>query len=385
MQRKIVRIRLQGLEKCNKFYMFSLGTAPAKAAILIQRSVRRLLFRLKIAKYEKYYLFLLNERAEKIYSVIRKHLLVYSGKLKIENVKFEKYKAARLFIIKRNVAVLRIGKVYRMNKWSFKVIKHKISKYKRRLRNSAFADISLTNTTQINPNTTYSSRARLSVQGSEIDQEARSPVLAEVELTSSTSENDRIQRELFLKRQEELRIARIKYGKISHCIGTKPETQNILPLLYEKDITENLVQFSYGAITRATASRISESRPKRSSPVLSKSKTPTPYVRFKSKRIDLKYIPLYKKETVSSKLSRWDAEAEADSGTMKNLIRPRFNSTVRNFTFSQIQKRRTKSVRVEEVIARPKTTLKVFREFIKKVPENRPYSMNSNLLVFKPN
>ena len=365
--------------------MFSLGTAPARAAIIIQRSVRRLLFRLKIAKYEKYYFFLLNERAEKIYSVIRKHLLVYAAKMKIESIKFEKYKAARLFMIKRNVAVLRVANVYRMNKWSFKVIKHKISKYKRRLRNTAFADSAMINTTQMNPNTNYSSRARLSVQGSEIDQEARSPVLAEVEISSSTSENDRIQREQFLKRQEELRIARIKYGKISHCIGTKPETQNILPLLYEKDITENIAQFSYGAITRATASRISESRPKRTSPTLSKSKTPTPYVRFKSKRIDLKYIPLYKKETVSSKLNRWDAEGEAEAGSIKNFIRPRFNSTVRNFTFSQIQKRRAKSVRVEEVAIRPKTTLKVFREFIKKVPENRPYSMNSNLLVFNPN
>ena len=380
-----MKIRLLGLEKSNKFYMFSLGTAPARAAIIIQRSVRRLLFRLKIAKYEKYYFFLLNERAEKIYSVIRKHLLVYAAKMKIESIKFEKYKAARLFMIKRNVAVLRVANVYRMNKWSFKVIKHKISKYKRRLRNTAFADSAMINTTQMNPNTNYSSRARLSVQGSEIDQEARSPVLAEVEISSSTSENDRIQREQFLKRQEELRIARIKYGKISHCIGTKPETQNILPLLYEKDITENIAQFSYGAITRATASRISESRPKRTSPTLSKSKTPTPYVRFKSKRIDLKYIPLYKKETVSSKLNRWDAEGEAEAGSIKNFIRPRFNSTVRNFTFSQIQKRRAKSVRVEEVAIRPKTTLKVFREFIKKVPENRPYSMNSNLLVFNPN
>jgi hypothetical protein len=385
LQRKIVTIRLQGLEKTNKFYMFYLGTAPTRAAVIIQRSVRRLLFRLKIAKFIKYHEKLLNDRAEKIFSVIRKHLLVYAARVKIEITKFLKYRVKRLEQIKRKVAILQIAKIYRSNKWSFKVIKHKISKFKRRLRNANFVDTSsVNNLGQMNPITNHSSRARLSVQGSDFELEGRSPALVDEEASSSSSENERIMREVFLKRQEELRKEKIKFGKISHCVGEKPETQNILPLLYEKDISENLVQFKYSAITRATASRISESRPKRSSPHLFQSKTPTPFVRFISKRLESKPIPLYKRETISSKMSRWDAEPESDSSIPKISIRPRFNSTVRNFTFSQMQKRRSKPVKFEEKSSRPKTTVKIFREFTKKVQENRPYTMNSNVIVFNP-
>lgn len=383
LQQKVMQIRLLGLEKTSKFYMIYLGKAPILAAKRIQASVRRLLFRLKIYKYKDYYFKLQQDRADKIFSVIRKHLQVYGCKIRIELKKFEKYRFERLFHINRNLAILIVKKVYRTNKWSFKVIKHKINKYKRKLRNSVYE------TQPVNlavfAMASHSSRGHLSERGSEFEGEVNKiEVNPEADLSSSTSEDERIMREIYLKKMEELRKDRIKFGKISHCIGPKPTTNNILPFLYEKDIVQEVSSLNnYVAITRATASRISESQPKRYSPIVRKSKTPTPFVKFVSKRLDLKPLPLYKKETFTSKMSRWDAEVEAEEAP-KIVIRTRLNSTFRNFTFSQMQKRRNKSVQLVNVnLTRPKTTIQPIRQLKKKIPEARPLTINSNLLVFR--
>jgi len=365
--------------------MIYLGKAPVLAAKRIQACVRRLLFRLKIYKYKDYFFKLQQDRADKIFSVIRKHLQVYGCKIAIELKRFEKFKADRLFHINRNLAILIVKKVYRAQKWSFKVIKRKISKFKRKLRNSAY-ETPVVNLAVFAMGS-HSSRALLSDRGSEVEVEvSKIEVGPEVDASSDTSEDERVMREIYLKKMEEERKDRIKFGKISHCVGPKPTSNNILPLLYEKDITEGIGNTSnYVSITRATASRISESRPKRYTPIIRKSKTPTPFVKFVSKRLDLKPIPLYKKETYTSKMNRWDAEVEAEpEDPPKVAIGKRFGSTFRNFTFSQMQKRRNKSVQqVDFSSTRPKTTFRPIRQFIKKVPETRPFTINSNLLVFR--
>lgn len=383
LQQKVMQIRLKGLERSNKYYMVYLGKAPVLAAKRIQASVRRLLFRLKIYKYKEYYDKIQRDRAEKIFSVIRKHLVVYGCRVRIEIIKFEKHKANRLFHIKRNLAILVVKNVYRANKWSFKFIKHKISKYKRRLRNANIeAPTANLNVFLLG---SQSSRARLSDRASDVEGEVKIlDINAEAEISSSSSEEDRILKEIYMKKMEELRIQRIKFGKISHCVGPKPTSTKIIPLLYQKDILAEVgSKVNYNAITKAAASRISESQPKRSGPVLFKSKTPTPIVRFVSKRLDLKPLPLYKKETFSSKMNRRDAEVEAEEQP-KSIIRQRLNSTVRNFTFSQMQKRRNKSVQMTDLsLTRPKTTLRPIRQYTKKTADPRPYRINSNLLVFQ--
>ena len=116
--------------------MYSIGKAPDLAASKLQNSIRRFLFRCKIRKYLAYYNKILTERSEKIFSVIKKHIRCYAAKQKIENIKFLLYRKRRLHEIRRNLAILSVKKHYRELKLTFKVFKHRISKYKRKIKNS---------------------------------------------------------------------------------------------------------------------------------------------------------------------------------------------------------------------------------------------------------
>lgn len=421
LQQKTLKIRLQGLEKTNKMFMFHLGKAPVAAAIRIQNSARKYLFRCKIHKFLTYYNFLLQVRAEKIYSVIRKHLRCYSSKLLLKHEEFIIYRKKRLFEIRRNLAIATVSKIFRALKLGFKNIKHRISRYKRRLRttaamndfnnfgtlplplaanNSGIPNANITLATNFQPYLSPSpSVGLLSHTGGHSNAELIPQQTLQIieptpedkdDYNSSASENERQLREAYLKKLEELRKEKITSGKISYSIRQKPSSPPLLPFLYQKDIVEGLsLPSNYASITRACASRISESRPQRYSPSLPKSKTPTPQVVFISRRKIAKPLPLYKKETFSYKMSRYDADADIEDlpPKIKSPLKQRLNSKLLESTFSHKQKVTLKyTEKFSEESYRPKSNFKnrSVPRTERKPTHNRPYTMGSGNILFNP-
>ena len=160
----------------------------------------------------------------------------------------------------------------------------------------------------------------------------------------------------------------------------------MLPFLYQKDMIESIsLPSNYNTITRATASRISESMPQRYSPALYKSKSPTPYVVFQSKRIVPKPVPIYKKETVASKMNKWDAELDREETVLKPKFNPRPDSKVLELTIATRQKINVKFVESKFEIPRPKTNIKQnFINYSRKTASPRPYRLMNSTILFNP-
>lgn len=299
-------------------------------------------------------------------------------------MRFLREREKKLFQIRRNLAISTIGRTYRRLKLTFKSLKHRISKYKRRLRNSYIYDVPLLNS---GISRKSSIEAGSNINGSAIDILELQNIPEPDENSSSTSGNERYQRELLLKKQQQERVEKVFFGKISHSIREKPSSPPLLPFLYQKDIIEGVsIPNNYCNITRATASRISESRPKRYSPSLIKSHTPTPQLRFKSKRIISKPVPLYKKQTFSSKMSRWDAEAEIEEiAPNKPKPKARTDSKVMDYTFTHRQKLNFKRTEIRLELTRPSTNLILQEKKVgKKSRSLRPYTMMSQNVEFNP-
>ena len=382
LTQKSVEIRLRALEKSNVHFLFNLGKAPVLAANILQKCVKRYLFRCKLEKFRAYHHKLITDRAEKIYSVIRRHISCYSSKLKIEHERFLQYRSARLVEIRVNLSILTVAKIYRKLKLTFKSVKHRISKYKRRVKiqgNGSYLNPVLT------PKSSVGNLSNLNISAQEIQEpiEVIKQDPEDYESSSSASESERVKRENYLKKLERDRIDRVHFGKISYSIREKPSSPPLLPFLYQKDIIEEIsVPSNYCNITRATASRISESRPRRYSPTLFKSKTPTPRVLFKSKRIIAKPIPLYKKETFASKMNKWDAGIEEPQPLPRQMLKQRLNSKVLDYTFTHKQKINFKYAEHAFEMTRPSTIAMIKTQEKKKSRSLRPYTMMNSNIVF---
>ena len=384
LTQKSVAIRIKGLEKSNIHFLFNLGKAPELAANLLQNFVKRFLFRCKIEKFRAYYHRLQTDRAEKIYSVIRKHVSSYSAKLKLEDARFLQYRSARLEEIRVNLSILTVAKIYRKLKLTFKSVKHRISRYKRRVKNQGYEHYA---NPVLTPRSSVGNLSNLNLTAQEIQVpfEVIEQSPDAFESSSSASESERIRREMYLKKLEQDRIDRVHFGKISHSIRGKPSSPPLLPFLYQKDIIEGInLPSNYCNITRATASRISESRPRRYSPRLIKSVTPAPRAVFKSKRIIAKPIPLYKKETFSSKMNKWDADIEEPLPETRQVLKPRLNSKVFDYTFAYRQKINFKHTETAFEITRPSTITIMKTQKKKKSQSLRPYTMMNSNIVFSP-
>jgi hypothetical protein len=324
-------------------------------------------------------------RAEKIFSVIKRNIACYASKLKIQDKKFLRYREKRLKEIRVKLSIIAISNIFKKLRLTFKSIKHKIGKYKRKLKSSYIYE----NTPTLIPISRNSSSGKLSVVSNHevvVNVEIPENNSKVEEYSSSVSENERIQREIYIKKLKKDRKDRIKYGKISYSIRKVSNSPPLLPYLYQKDVIENFSTTSnYFNITRATASRISESQPQRHSPSLIKSKTPVPTIVFKSKRIIGKIIPIHEKETFSSKMNRKDTEPDPEA--VKNTSKRQFrvDSKVLQQTFAYQQKRQKKYIKTVFEVPRPKTNFRPFKIYEKKVVSPRPYTMTSKNIVFSVN
>jgi hypothetical protein len=98
----------------------------------IQAAYRRFLFRKKLEIMKLCYFLYLKEREEQVCNFLRKAFWNYSCKIKRDYLVFLKYRVNRMVEIKENLAILTIKKIWRAKKFSFKIIKEKFIRIKRR-------------------------------------------------------------------------------------------------------------------------------------------------------------------------------------------------------------------------------------------------------------
>ncbi|CAG9322679.1 unnamed protein product [Blepharisma stoltei] len=335
---RAIKVWMNSLQSTSDFCVYSVGVMPEISARKIQKCARKFLFLQKIKRLKKVYETMLEEKLKRIYGIIGTGLMYMKSRMIINGLKFEIYKAARLKEICEKLALLKIKKIYRENKLSFKVIKYRMRKYKRKLKFNqkspnksrdpsiddkiaqqivtVIEDHELTKVPSVassfisTPKDGLLGETMLSSQGNieffdEINQEVD-------EIADESSEDDSV----IQRRKEKERKEKIKKGFISYKIPKSKPQQNLLPFLYQKDLMESTRPITHHFMsTRATVTRMSESVPLRyvpkKEPPLKLPKTlETRYSSPKNaKRSDSRSkSPSYLRATMSYNLSRWDAD-----------------------------------------------------------------------------
>ena len=381
IRRRSVNTWVKQLKKSDDYYFFKLGSKPLKAALLIQRQVRKFLFRAKMRRILHTYHQIREQRVIEIENFLRTALQIILNKKKISDIKFENYKQDRLVKIRQKLCILLFKTFWRKNKFTFKIVMTRVKKYKRMKKNEQRLRASNANLPQVKPDQAKKNKELLGVAetgyvssrssfaddsefGSEKDENK-----AKEEVESNSSE---IFKKLEAERQQKLTIA-----KLSYSIPKAKEPLNVLPFLYQKDILEGISPPSHHVTTtRASVFRMNDSNPKRHNPgksaALDEESNKLLYLKPKTTASSRpKYgndgNPLYMKPTTAYKMSRWDAEAPGDDvDDHKKNLKPRDDSKVLSPTFTSIQK-----------------VSKISKNFVKKekVPVWRPSTQHYNPYV----
>ena len=134
MKKKKLMEEVREIDESNSRYMYNLGRLPRIAAITLQRAIRRFFFYCKIQRITKVYHYLAKKKEEDTYRIIRSLLPILYDKMIIKNLKWEKIKGKKLFLIKRKLAILKIKNLFKKEKLSWKIIKIRIRKFKRNIK-----------------------------------------------------------------------------------------------------------------------------------------------------------------------------------------------------------------------------------------------------------
>jgi hypothetical protein len=351
IRRRSVNTWVKQLKKSDDYYFFKLGSKPLKAALLIQRQVRKFLFRAKMRRILNTYHLIRQQRVIEIENFLRIAFRVILAKKVIFDIKFENFKALRLIKIRQKLCILLFKSFWKKNKFTFKIVMTRIKKYKRMKRNEQRLKASNANLQGkvndkknkdllgVNEHGIMSSRSSFaddSEFGSDKDENK-----AKEEIESNTSE---INKKLEAERQQKIAIT-----KLSYSIPKNKEPLNVLPYLYQKDILEGISPPSHHiTTTRASVFRMNDSNPKRHNPskpkVLEEDSLNFSYIKPKTTSTSRPKQgndgnPLYMKPTTAYKMSRWDAEAPGDDlEDRKKNLKPRDDSKVLSPTFTSIQK-----------------------------------------------
>ena len=119
------------MQKTGKFCLLNIGASLKEAATKIQKFIRRQNFYQKIKRLQKAYALYLETLKEPLYQVIKKGLRTYFARQILININYEKFKTSKLEKIKRKLAIIKIKKIFKKKKLSFKIIKNKIKRFKK--------------------------------------------------------------------------------------------------------------------------------------------------------------------------------------------------------------------------------------------------------------
>lgn len=356
IRRKSVKTWVKNLKKSDDYYVYQLGPKPEIAAKMIQRFVKKLLFKFKIRRISRVYYALRAQIIEEMDNKIRRYLRIFQSKTIIAGIKFKIYKAKRLQQIREKVSIISVKNYWRKSKFTFKVIMQKIKRFKRMKKNEErIKKASNANLLQVkqtakrgnflsvhDSNIHGSSRNSLSYDDFDSGTENEEGKEGENEVDSMTSE---INRKLEEERQGILTNMRLAYN-----LPKAKDPLNVLPYLYQKDIIEGVSPPShYISTTRASVFRMNDVTPMRINPRLKTAEVSVrnplslikPYpTGVRKPRPGGDQNPLYMKPTTASKMCRWDAEAPNEEvEEPKKYIKPREDSKVLSPTYTYLQKK----------------------------------------------
>lgn len=373
IRRRSVNTWVKLLKKSDDYYFFKLGSKPLKAAKLIQKSVRKFLFRQKMRRILNTYNKIRQQKVVEIKNLIRTYIRIFLGKKVISDIKFENYKAERLIKIRQKLCILLMKSFWKKNKFTFKIVMTRIKKYKRMKKNEERMKASKANLLQ-GKDGGKKTGTYLGIGGATGCHSSRSSFCDDSELGSDNEEGregkeeveshtSEINKKLEAERQEKIAIAKVAYS-----IPKKKEPINVLPFLYQKDILESVSPPSHHiSTTRACVFRMIDSNPRRqnlsilshhSSELNNKAVLSKPQTSATTRpKVGQDGNPLYMKQTTAYKMSRWDAENPADEiEEPKKNIKPRDDSKVLSGTFTSMQKVSKVFIRKEKFkVWRPNT------------------------------
>lgn len=356
IRRRSVNTWVKLLKKSDDYYFFKLGSKPLKAAKLIQKNVRKFLFRQKMRRILDTYKKIRQQKVVQIKNCIRKYIRIFLGKKVISDLKFFNYRAERLIKIRQRLCILLMKAFWRKNKFTFKIVMTRIKKYKRMKKNEERMKASKANLLQGKAEAGKKNGGLLGAGlGGTGYQSSRSSFYDDSELGSGDEEGKEVKEDVgsctseINKKLEAERQGKIAIAKVAYSIPKNKEPINVLPYLYQKDILEGVSPPSHHiTTTRASVFRMNDSNPRRQNPSIlsSHSSDPTKLAQIKpqtSATTRPKHgqdgNPLYMKPTTAYKMSRWDAEAPGeDVEEPKKNIKPRDNSKVLSGTFTSMQK-----------------------------------------------
>ena len=185
------------------FLMYNVGKMPEISATIIQKAYKRYKARCYFNRLLETYKLIQLHKEEANFRNLREKLTVLVSVGRTKQKAFEKYRAERLEVIKERLALIKIKELFRKMKLGKNNIVEKIKKFKRRLR----------------------AAQKKMIKRSEGAGEERTEDFVggnclvmddEEDFETTTSEREAQERMKELKRLEEERKVKIRYGKISH-------------------------------------------------------------------------------------------------------------------------------------------------------------------------
>jgi len=221
--------------------MLNLGVVLVPATVRIQKAFKRYLIRKKVHRLQHIYKVYLQLKAEAAGDFLKSGIRCLINIKILEHLKFLKYRTARLEQIKSNLSILKIKNYWKFRKFTFRIIRDKILRVKRRqaaLQNKeAFAKYLNSIGGKLERKMTH----KLSI-GSEEEKNSVEKNDERGEGTQNENE-DNVDDEEFLETQRIQELIKkqiqnkVDKGKLSHGIKCEKQVM-ILPLMQEKALKE---------------------------------------------------------------------------------------------------------------------------------------------------
>ena len=219
--------------------MLNLGVILVPATIVIQKAYRRYLIRKKLYRLRLYFDKHVNIKLEISCKLIQKGMQMIFNINKIKYLKFLNLRERKLFEIKRRLAILTIKEFWKAKKFSFKLIKEKIQRIKRRQAAIQNKEAYTKYFSSLVGKYDKKQTAKLSI-GSEDDRRSGSdsPVRQDDNNPDLLDEEEYLEaqrmKELIQKKIQD----KINKSKVSHAIIETKQVM-ILPLMQEKALKES--------------------------------------------------------------------------------------------------------------------------------------------------
>ena len=184
-----------------EFLMYNVGKMPEISATIIQKAYKRYKARCYFNRLLETYKLIQLHKEEANFRNLREKLTVLVSVSRKKQKVFEKYRRERLEVIRENLALIKIKELFKMLKLGKANIVEKIKKFKRRLRAAQKKMIRRSDLAD-------EERQETGGSGLVIDDEE--------DFETTTSEREAQERVRELKRLEEERKVKIRFGKISY-------------------------------------------------------------------------------------------------------------------------------------------------------------------------